>query len=433
MKKSIKKIAPEFLINWYHFLLAFFGALIYGFPSKKLTVIGVTGTHGKTTTVNLADIILEHAGYKIAVASSIKFKIAGKEKENRLKMTMPGRAFLQKFLRQAIKAGCSHAVLEATSEGVLQSRNKFINFDVMVFTNLFKEHLERHGGMENYRTAKSQYFKSCPGTHIINLDDDNAKYFLDFSSKDKIGFMVEGIQSSVEQEIPFDSSIEILKASNVKSSGDSFDFLLKGVKFNINLVGRFNVYNALAAVCVGLSQKVPLKVCREALSGAGGVPGRMEKIIDSPFNVFVDYAFTPDALTRVYQTLKNSYLKEDRGLVCVLGACGGGRDKWKRKVLGKIAVQNCREVIITNEDPYDENPTHIINQVAEGAGKKAQKILDRREAIRKALELAKPSDVVVITGKGSEPWICIENGKKIPWDDRKIVREEFKKSQTANF
>jgi len=427
MKKSIKKLAPNFLFGLYHYVLAFLGALIYRFPSKQLTVIGVTGTHGKTTTVNLVGDILEHAGYKIALASSIKFKIGEVEQENKMKMTMPGRAYLQKFLRHAIKAGCSHAVLEVTSEGVLQSRNKFIDFNVMVFTNLFREHLERHGGMENYRAAKAEYFKACSGTHIVNLDDDSAEYFLDFPSVEKIGFMVEGMQSSVEQELPFDTSIEVLKASRIQSNEDGIDFFLKGVKFSVHLEGKFNVYNALAAVCVGISQRVPLKVCREALSGAGGVPGRMEKVITSPFNVFVDYAFTPDALTRVYQTIKESSIKQGGGLVCVLGACGGGRDKWKRKVLGEIAAKNCKEIIVTNEDPYDEDPMDIINQVAEGADDKAQKILDRRKAIRQALELAKPNDAVIITGKGSEPWICIENGKKIPWDDRKVAREELQK------
>lgn len=420
-------MVPKFLVKLYHFAIAFLGAAYYGFPSKKLIVIGVTGTHGKTTTVNLAGEILEHAGYKIALTSSIKFRVAGREEQNRMKMTMPGRAFLQKFLKKAVKAGCSHVILEVTSEGVLQSRHRFIDFNVMVFTNLFREHLERHGGIENYRAAKAEYFKLCTGIHILNLDDDNAEYFLDFPATSKIGFLIEGVQSSVEQEVPLDPLIEVFVASNIQSRGDSIEFLLKGVQFSINLQGRFNVYNALAAICIGLSQRVPLKVCREALSGAGGVPGRMEKVSESPFDVFVDYAFTPDALTRVYQTLKESYLKRGGGLVCVLGSCGGGRDQWKRKVLGEIAEQNCKEVIITNEDPYDELPMDIINQVADGAGNKCKKVLDRRVAIRQALELAQPNDTVIITGKGSEPWIAIENGKKIPWDDRKVVREELEK------
>ena len=148
----------------------------------------------------------------------------------------------------------------------------------------------------------------------------------------------------------------------------------------------------------------------------------MEEVISQPFKVFVDYAFTPAALEKVYQTLK----PENNKMVCVLGACGGGRDKWKRKVLGEIARKYCDQVIITNEDPYDEDPMQIIEQVAEGAGRKAEKILDRREAIKKALTISRPNDTIIITGKGCEPWL-MDHGKRIPWDDRKITKEEFQK------
>ncbi len=149
----------------------------------------------------------------------------------------------------------------------------------------------------------------------------------------------------------------------------------------------------------------------------------MERVLKEPFSVFVDYAFTPNALEKVYQTLKPQGAK----MICVLGACGGGRDKWKRPVLGKIADKYCDEVIITNEDPYDEDPAAIINEVAGGVGNKVQKISDRREAIKRSLELAKPGDTVVITGKGCEPWIIEAHGRKIPWDDRRVVREEYEK------
>lgn len=173
----------------------------------------------------------------------------------------------------------------------------------------------------------------------------------------------------------------------------------------------------------GLFQGINLETCKKALEKVEEIPGRMELVISEPFKVFVDYAFTPNALEKVYQTLKPKNGK----MIAVLGSCGGGRDKWKRPVLGKIAAKYSNQVIITDEDPYDEDPIEIINQVAKGAGDKAVKILDRREAIRKALKLAQSGDVVVITGKGCEPWICVAKGKKIPWDDRKVVREEFQK------
>jgi UDP-N-acetylmuramoyl-L-alanyl-D-glutamate--2,6-diaminopimelate ligase len=407
MKELIKKFIPPFLLNWYHFLLAFWGAVLYGFPSKKLKVIGVTGTNGKTTVVNLATNILETAGFKVASLSSIKFKIGDKEWENTLKMTMPGRFKLQRFLRQAVNTGCQSAVLEVTSEGIKQHRHKFINFEVAVFTNLSPEHIEAHGGFEKYRQTKGKLFQTTKNTHIINIDDKNAEYFLQFPAKKKYLYQFK-IQNSKCK----------ITIQNSKFSREMNNFAL-----NLKLLGTFNIFNALAAICVGLSQGINLDICQKALEKVEGIPGRMEEVISKPFKVFVDYAFTPKALEKVYQTLKTKSGK----MIAVLGACGGGRDKWKRPVLGEIAARYCDEVIVTNEDPYDEDPMEIIDQVAKGAGDKAKKILDRREAIREALKLGGSEDVVVITGKGCEPWICVAKGKKIPWDDRKVVREEFQK------
>jgi UDP-N-acetylmuramoyl-L-alanyl-D-glutamate--2,6-diaminopimelate ligase len=394
MKSLIKKIIPPFLLSWYHFLLAFFGAALYGFPSERLKVIGVTGTNGKTTVVNLTTSILEEAGYKVASLSSIKFKIGQKEWPNTLKMTMPGRFKIQRFLKQAVTNNCQYAVLEVTSEGIKQYRHKFINFAIAVFTNLSPEHIESHGSFEKYRQAKGKLFQTAKEIHIINLDDENAKYFLQFPAKKKYTYgLAQG------------------------------DIKAEDIKFKLSLIGDFNIYNALAATGVGVSQGVDVATCKRVVERVRGIPGRMELVIAEPFKVFVDYAFTPNALEKVYQTLKPKNAK----MLCVLGACGGGRDKWKRPVLGKLAAKYCDKIIITNEDPYDENPTKIIEGVAEGAGDKAEKILDRQAAISLALNSAKPADLVIITGKGSEPWMCLARGKKIPWDDRELVRKEFNK------
>jgi UDP-N-acetylmuramoyl-L-alanyl-D-glutamate--2,6-diaminopimelate ligase len=391
-KKLIKKFIPSFLLSWYHFKLAFLGALLYGFPSLKITVIGVTGTDGKSTTVSLIAKVLEEAGYKTALMSSISFKIGEKELANKLKMTMPGRFVIQKFLSQAAKEGCEYAVLEVSSEGIKQHRHRFIDFAAAVFTNLSPEHIESHGGFENYKKAKGKLFQSAKNIHIINIDDKNSDYFLQFPAKRKYAYGLE------------------------KGDVNNRDLQLK-----LQLIGDFNIYNALAAICVGLSQGISLEICKRAVEKAKGIPGRMEIVISEPFKVIVDYAVTPNALEKAYLAVKPK--------ICVLGSCGGGRDKWKRKVLGEIAGKYCDEVIITNEDPYDENPMEIIEQVANGVGKIAKKILDRREAIREALRLAKPGDAVIITGKGCEPWICAAGGKKIPWDDRQVAREEFEKLQ----
>jgi len=400
MKNLIRKLVPSFLIGWYHFSLAFLGTLIFRFPSRKLKVIGVTGTNGKTTTIEMISKILEAAGNKVASLSSIKFKIGNREWTNTLKMTMPGRFKLQRFLRQAVNSGCKYVVLEVTSEGIKQYRHKFIDFDAAVFTNLSPEHIESHGSFENYRAAKGKLFQAAKNIHVINIDDENREYFLQFPAEKKYTY---GLNQG--------------------------DINSKDLKLNLQLIGNFNIYNALAAICVGVSQGVNLEICKKVLEEVRGIPGRMEEVISEPFKVFVDYAFTPNALEKVYQALQSWTSDVQHRMICVLGACGGGRDKWKRPVLGKIAAEYCDEIIITNEDPYDENPMDIINQVAEGVGQRAKKILDRREAIKRALCVTKLSttSIVVITGKGCEPWICVAGGKKIPWDDREIVREEFKK------
>ncbi len=423
MKNLIKKTTPGFLINWYHLSLAFFGAFFYGFPSKELTIIGVTGTSGKSTVVDLATRILEEASYKTASISSIRFKIGDREWENTLKMTMPGRLKLQKFLREAVKTGCKYAVLEVTSEGIKQYRHKFTKFDTAVFNNLSPEHIESHGGFENYRICKGKLFQATKNIHIINLDDDNTEYFLQFPAARKFGFTTKKNGSPTSAEV---------KAENIKVLPLGVEFSVGNTKFNLNLSGEFNVYNALAAISVGLSQGISLGTCKRALEKAKGIPGRMEIVIKEPFKVIVDYAITPVALEKVYQTITRQLIGSPTNkLICVLGACGGGRDKWKRPVFGEIAAKYCKEIIITNEDPYDEDPMEIINQVAEGTSGRAEKILDRREAIREAIKNVQPNDVVIITGKGCEPWMCVAGGKKVPWDDRRIAREEFARLNRA--
>jgi len=421
MKSLIRKIFPkplfEFLLNKYHFLLAFLGALIYRFPSRKLKVIGVTGTNGKTTTVEMISKILEQAGYKVAISSSIKFQVGKKKWLNESRMTMPGRFALQKLLRTAALNNCQYVVIEVSSEGILQHRHRFINFETAIFTNLSPEHIERHHCFENYRQAKGKLFQATKNIHIVNIDDENAEYFLQFPAKKKYLYKVKGQKAIIKI---IDKNSKILEE-------------LEDLNINLKLLGNFNIYNALAAICVGMSQKISLEICKKTMEKIEGIPGRMEEVISQPFKVFIDYAITPVALEKVYQTLSTNYLPAQAGkqvakLICVLGACGGGRDKWKRQIFGKIAAKYCDEIIITNEDPYDENPIQILSMIKSGIQNlKATEILDRREAIKKALNLANKNDTIIITGKGCEPWMCVEKGKKIPWNDREIVREEFKK------
>ena len=403
---NIRRFVPKFIINQYHFILALLGAVFCRFPSKKLKVIGVTGTNGKSTVVEMIFKTLEEAGCEVASLSSIEFKIKNKNWPNVLKMTMPGRFEIQRFLRQAVNSGCQYAVLEVTSEGIKQHRHRFIDFEAAVFTNLTPEHIESHGGFENYKKAKGELFRATKKIHIINADDRNAEYFLQFPAEKKYTYG--------------------LKNGDVKN---------ENIQLKLELIGEFNLYNALAAICVGLSQGIDLKICKRSVEKIKGIPGRMEEIISQPFKVFVDYAVTPDALESLYQTIKKRF--NPQKIIAVFGSCGGGRDKWRRPVLGEIAARHCQKIIITNEDPYDEDPGRILSEIKSGifkspvcAGKPFSKsdfyeILGRREAIRKSLEIAGPGDIVLITGKGCEPWICLAGGEKMPWDDRKVVQEEF--------
>ncbi len=395
MKTAIKKLIPMLSLDWYYQFWPLLGAIIYRFPSfakategkPAIKVIGITGTNGKTTVTHLATDILEAAGYKVASISSLRFKIGEKEWKNELKMTMPGRMAIQKFLRNAVDEKCQYVVLEVTSEGIKQYRHTFIDFAVAVFTNLTPEHIESHGGFENYKKTKGELFKIAKEA-VINLDDPNAEYFWTLCKGKKYGYSVRS----------------------------------KNIDFTLSLLGDFNTSNALAAATVGLSQGIDRQVIQRALEAVKSIPGRMEVIVKKPFTVIVDYAHTPDALEKVYGTIKESRIKNHESrMICVLGAAGGGRDKWKRPEMGKIAAKYCDYIILTNEDPYDEDPVQIIKDVQQGV-QNSEVVLDRKEAIKKALQLATPGDTVVITGKGAEPWLMTKEGK-VPWDDREIVRE----------
>mgnify|MGYP001559350639 FL=1 len=421
-KKLIPKSVFNFFAPYYHAGLAHLGSILYGNPSKSLKVIGVTGTKGKSTTVYLISKIFENAGMPIAAIGSLGFKIKEKEWPNTLKMTMPGRFKLQKFFYEAKKAGCKYVVLEVTSEGIKQKRHLGINFDCAVFTNLHKEHLESHGSFENYYKAKQELFARTPNIHVLNADDKNVELFSKFSSKRTIFYGVENGD---------------MKAQNLELKPDRSSFEVYGTKFNINFGGRFNVLNCLAALSVAAMYGIDLPSTRAVLAGIKNIPGRMEFLQKEPFGVLVDYAHTPESLEQVYQTLRSfKFQVSSFKLICVLGAAGGGRDKWKRPEFGKIAAEYCDEIILTDEDPYDEIPEKIVEEIFSGISSspkfkslKVHKVLDRKTAIKKALTLAKQGDTIIITGKGSETSMAVAGEKKIPWSDRDVVREALKQRQ----
>jgi UDP-N-acetylmuramoyl-L-alanyl-D-glutamate--2,6-diaminopimelate ligase len=409
----------------YHFCLGFVSALIYRFPSRRMVVIGVTGTKGKTTTCNLIAHILNSTGHLTGMATTVNFCIGDREWVNETKQTMLGRFALQKLLREMADAGCKYAVIETSSEAILQYRHRFIDYDVAVFTNISPEHLERHGSFENYRAAKVKLFeqvsKKPDGMGVYNLDDPNVKYFIVPDMQTQYGF--------AWKTNPKDEPVlRELQISDVKLTTHGSEFKLAGDVYEMPLIGEFNIYNAASAICVALSRLVRVPDIQAALRKAKPAPGRLEIVEQGqPFTVVVDYAHEPASLEAIYRAVE---MFKPKRVIGILGSQGGGRDVWKRAAMGQIAATHADVLILTNEDPYDESPILIINDVEKGTWdvqKKKElelhKIIDRKEAIHKALSLARPGDAVVITGKGGEVWMCVENDRKIPWSDRNIAIE----------
>lgn len=414
----------------YHFSLAFLGALFFGFPSRRLTVIGITGTKGKTTVIELVHSILEESGAIVASLSSLRFRIGDREERNTKKMTMPGRFFVQKFLRDAVRARARYVVIEVTSEGIKQFRHRFVKFDIVAVTNLAPEHIEAHGSFEKYLRAKLDLFWRLPkiGVAVINRDDPATDRFAAATAARKIFYGRERI-------VLGDKTFAVRR---VEITEKGIEFEINGNSISSKLLGDFNLYNILAASAIGLSAHVSLEKIVSAISRVSAIPGRLEFVQKEPFAVIADYAHTPDSLRQVYGTIRESSISDKlypkRKLICVLGSAGGGRDKWKRPEMGKVAAEFCSRIILTNEDPYDEDPHIILDDIEKGIptsyklqAASYRKILDRREAIREAVKFASAGDTVIITGKGAEPWIAGPAGTKIPWDDREVVREELKR------
>ncbi|OGM91059.1 hypothetical protein A3A20_00485 [Candidatus Wolfebacteria bacterium RIFCSPLOWO2_01_FULL_45_19] len=407
----------SFLRRAYHFTLAFLGALVYRFPSRKIFVLGVTGTKGKSTVLELISAIFEEAGKKTALLSSVRVKIGKDSAKNKSSTTMPGRFFIQKFLRRAVGTGCEYALIEVTSEGIEQFRHRFISFDAALVTNLHPEHVEAHGSFENYRNAKVSFFEYVSRSRkkkvrfFINEEDAHRDYFMAVA-RDIESVVLFGREQFIENEVG--------ARYTLKAMGDH------GVVGDW-LRANFNLENAAAAVAFARSQGIDWSVIAATFKKFKGLPGRLEFIQHKPFTVVIDYAHTPDSLRKVYETLSN----ENSKLICVLGAAGGGRDKWKRPEMGKIASQYCSEIILTNEDPYDEVPEKVLEDIEGGfpGAVNYRKIMDRKEAIRAALKSVKKGDTIIITGKGSEIWMRVAGGKKIPWNEKKVVLAALKASK----
>lgn len=402
---SLKHLIPAPLLSAYHFAVALLSAAYFGFPSRALCVIAVTGTKGKTSTTEMLSAIFEAAGQKSAVSNSIREKIGTDSHKSPSGRSMPGRGHLQRFLRSAVSAGCEVAIIEMTSEGARQHRHRGIALDALVFLNLAPEHIESHGSFEAYADAKfslglalARSFKR-PRVIVAHQDDaESARYLM----------------LPVEKKVGFSLNIHAPKSS---ARGGTFQFA--GTTISVSQPGDFSLENALAAAETAQAFGIAVEHIAAGLASVAQIAGRAQRIDEGQdFTLVVDYAHTPESLAALLTT----YAPQRR--ICVLGSAGGGRDTWKRPLMGKIAEEHADIVILTTDDPYDDDPAQIAAEMASGMKKAPEIILDRRLAIRRALELARSDSAVLITGKGVDPMYG-KGGAVLPWNDVEVAREEL--------
>ena len=420
IKKMVKKVLKVVRVVW-HYGWSLVGRVILKGIQDKMVIVGVTGTKGKSTVVNMLSFVLKKLEIKYASYSTLEASDNSNSKLNTQKMTMPGRWILPAYFKKAYQNGAKIGIIEATSSGLAQFRGDAFNFDIVAITNLQKEHIEIHGGFDNYKKAKGILFKlltkynhkyidnkKIDKVAIVNFDDDNAGYYLEFKADKKYVVSLKENKNSTKVNI---LNLNLIRPENLVIDATGIHFDLEEIHFDLGIYGTFNVYNILIALTILKALKIDLKLVSEVLKEYKGAKGRMEFVkTASNTNVVVDYAHTPDSLKAVLTTLKEMGFKR---IISVIGACGGTRDKWKRPEMGKIASELSDYVIVTTEDPYDEDPHKIMNGVYMGIANKEQAriVPDRIEAIHKAIDMANGiDDVVILTGKGSEKVIMVKGG-----------------------
>ncbi len=403
-------------------------AAFYGYPSRQLTVVGVTGTDGKTTTTNLIFSILEAAGVRVGMISTVSAVIGDEEIPTGLHVTTPPAPDVQMYLRRMVDAGLTHCVLETTSHGLAQGRVRGVDYDVAVLTNVTHEHLDFHGSFENYRAAKGLLFESLgqsfrkPGIDkcaVVNLDDPNAPYFLGFSADRRLGYSLSNSGADVTGSAPryTDRGMQVHIRFKDNPSTE--------LTVQTSLVGAFNVQNILAAAAASHLMHYSMVAIKTGIEAMPPVPGRMERIDEGQdFLAIVDFAHTPNALRRALETARQM---TNGRLIAVFGSAGL-RDREKRRLMAEVSAELADISVFTAEDPRTESLDAILQAMADGAirrggeeGKTFYRVPDRGAAIAFACSLARPGDLVIACGKGHEQSMCF-GSVEYPWDDRDAMR-----------
>ncbi len=424
-----KYLLPNSWKRLYHFSWAIVSILVYGLPSRKMKIIGVTGTDGKTTTTTLIHSALKESGIKVAMINGLTFSLPSKEWKNASDNSTPGRLAIRKFLKQAKKEGCEVVVLEVTSWGLEQYRLLGVAFDVAVITNFAHEHLDLHKSMNRYRSMKGKLFKALdskrkPGQEkiaIVNKDDESFAYFNRFKA-DKV------ISYSLKQDAD-------LKVGGIQQKPQlKFDLYMESQKFPVELQikGVFNISNALAAIGAARAVGAGIESSIKGMEKVEQVPGRMEFIdAGQPFYVVVDFAHTAQAFEAIFASAR-SMVGEGNQIIAVYGSAGG-RDKGRRKMIGDIAGKMIDYSILTTDDPRNEDPEKIAGQIIEGLALHHKKVnddfifvKDRAEAIAKGIDLAKDGDIVLTLSMGAYEIMYVGDGK-VQWSDKEAAKKGLQK------
>jgi UDP-N-acetylmuramoyl-L-alanyl-D-glutamate--2,6-diaminopimelate ligase len=397
---------PEVVVPSARAAMAPAAAAFHGDPTARLDVVGVTGTNGKTTTAFLVRGLLQAASRQTGLLGTVTSVIGGEERP--VVRTTPEAIELQRDFAEMVAGGDGACAMEVSSHALALHRADAIHWAVAVFTNLTQDHLDFHPTMEDYFVAKRRLFEAGPRTAVVNVDDAYGRRLAD-DLDDPVTFGI-------------DSADAALRATDVETALTGSRFRVAGLELRTPLPGRFNVLNVLGAVAAARALDVADDVIAEALSRSGRVPGRFEPVdAGQPFAVLVDYAHTPDSLENVLRAARDL---TDGRVIVVFGA-GGDRDRGKRPLMGRAARALADRVVVTSDNPRSEDPEAIIAQILDGTGEgpEVEALVDRREAIARAVELAGAGDVVVIAGKGHEQGQEFEDGRKVPFDDVTVARE----------